>query len=143
MTDSILAAGQWLLQKQTGTRGLQLPCLGQTCAFDIQKRDFVQIISNGYDHWLTVSTVEAEDGTVNIYDSLYVSVGSHVKDQIAAIVNTDEKEISLNFINVQKQRGACDCGLFSLAFVTCLANGCLPERQLFEQNKIRTHLYYC
>ena len=51
MTDNILAAGQRLLQKQTGAHGLQPPCLGQTCAFDIQKEDFVQIISNGYDHW--------------------------------------------------------------------------------------------
>ena len=25
----------------------------------------------------------------------------------------------------------------------CVANGCLPERQLFEQNKMRTHLYNC
>ena len=24
-----------------------------------------------------------------------------------------------------------------------LANGCLTERQLFEQNKMRTHLYNC
>ena len=140
MTDNILAAGQRLLQKQTG---LQPPCLGPTCAFDIQKKDFVQIISNGYDHWLTVSTIGAEDGTVNVYDSLYVSVGSRAKDQIAAIVNTDEREITLNFIDVQKQRGTCDCGLFSMAFATCLANGCLPERQVFDQNKMRTHLYNC
>ena len=76
MIDNIIAAGQRLLQKQTGAHGLQLPCLGQTCAFDIQKKDFVQIISNGYDHWLMVSTIEAEDGTVNVYDSLYVSVSS-------------------------------------------------------------------
>ena len=47
MTDNILAASQRLLQKQTGAHGLQPPCLGQTCAFDIQKKDFVQIISNG------------------------------------------------------------------------------------------------
>ena len=78
---------------------------------------------------------------MNVYDSLYVSVGSRVKDQIAAIVHTDKREISLNFIDVQKQRGTCDCGLFSLAFATCLVNRCLPERQLFEQNKMKTHLY--
>ena len=72
MTDDILTAGQRLVQKQTGTCGLQPPCLWQTCAFDIQKKDFVQIISNGYDHWLTVSTVGAEGGTVNVYKSLYV-----------------------------------------------------------------------
>ena len=69
---------------------------------------------------------------MNAYDSLYMSVSSFVKEQVAAIVHTDKKEITLNFIDVQTQRGTCDCGLFSLAFVTCFANGCLPEKQLFD-----------
>ena len=141
MTDSIVAGTQHLLQKQTGVRGLQSPCLGQTCAFDIQKSDFVQVISNGYNHWLTVSTIGAEDGTVNVYDSLYVSVNSNIKDQIAAIVNTNDSEITLNFIDVQKQRGTCDCGLFALAYATCLVNGESPEHQMFDQDKMQTHLY--
>ena len=143
MNDNILAAGQRCLQKQTSVCGLQPPCLGQACAFDIQKKDFVQIISNGYDHWLMVSTIGAVEGTVNVYDSLYESVGSHVKNQIAAIVNTEDKEIELNFIDVQTQKGTCDCGLFSLAFATCLVNGCLPEKQLFAQDRMRAHLYEC
>ena len=143
ITDNILAAGQRLLQKQTGACGLQPPCLGQTCGFDIQRHDFVQIVSNGYDHWLTVSTVGAPSSTVNVYDSLYLSVGSRVKDQVAAIVCADEKEITLNHIDVQNQRGTCDCGLFSLAFAACLANGQQPEKQHFDQTKFRKHLYDC
>ena len=31
----------------------------------------------------------------------YMSVSSFVKEQIAAIVHTDKKEITLNFIDVQ------------------------------------------
>ena len=143
LNDLILAAGQRLLQRQTGARGLQPPCLGEICDFEIQRQDFIQIVSNGYDHWLTISTVGARSGTVNIYDSLYLSVGSHVKDQVAAIVCADEKEITLNHIDVQNQQGTCDCGLFSLAFAACLANGHQPEKQLFDQTKFRKHLYHC
>ena len=143
MNDNILAAGQRLLQRQTGAHGLQPPCIGQICAFDIQQGHFIQIVNNGHAHWLTISTIGAADGTVNVYDSLYMSVSSFVKEQVAAIVHTDKKEITLNFIDVQMQRGTCDCGLFSLAFATCLANGFLPEKQLFDQGKMRNHLYEC
>ena len=67
-----------------------------------------------------------------------------MKDQIAAIVNTDEKEISLNFINVQTQRYMRLWIVFlGINFATCLVNGCLLERQQFEQHKMRAHLYNC
>ena len=45
---SVLSAGQRCLQKQNSVCGRQPPSLGQACAFDIQKKYFVQIISNGY-----------------------------------------------------------------------------------------------
>ena len=70
MTDSIIAAGQRLLQRQTGAHGLQPPCLGQTCAFHIRSGDFIQVVNSGRDHWLTISTIGAVDGTVNVYDSI-------------------------------------------------------------------------
>ncbi len=52
MNDQILAAGQRLLQQQTGMCGLQLPCLGQICAYKIHTlpSDFVQIVNNGTGH---------------------------------------------------------------------------------------------
>ena len=103
----------------------------------------MQNVNNGHAHWITISTIGAAGGTVNVYDSLYMSVSSFVKEQVAAIVHTDKKQITLNFIDAQMQRGTCDCGLFSLAFATCLANGCLPEKQLFDQGKMRNHLYEC
>ena len=88
------------------------------CAFDIQQGDFIQIVNNGHTHWLTIITFGAAIGTVNFYDSLYMSVNSFVKEQVTAIAHIDKKEITLNFIDVQMQRGTCDCGLFSLAFAT-------------------------
>ena len=41
--------------------------------------------------WLTISTIGAVDGKVNDNDSLYMSVSSCVKNQVAAIAHTDKK----------------------------------------------------
>ena len=65
---------------------------------------------------------------------------SLTKSQIAAIIHTDSKDITLNVIDVQMQRGSGDCGLFSLAFAACLASGC---QRLFDQGKMRNHLHKC
>jgi len=45
-----------------------------------------------------------------------------VKHQIAALLATRSKTIKLSFVDVQKQSGGYDCGLFALAFAT-LVNG--------------------
>ena len=110
---------------------LQPPSLGQACAFEIQKKD-VQIISYGYDHWLKVSTNGAKDGTVNVYDSLYLSVGSQVKNQIAAIVNTEEKEIALNFINVQTKKIPANVACFPWHLPHVLRTDACPRSSLIR-----------
>ena len=143
LTDNIIAAGQRQLQMQTGTSGLQPTWLGQTCCYDIQKGDFVQVVHDGYGHWLTISTLGVGAGVIDVYDSLYESVSSYVENQVAAIVFTETEDITLNFIDVQKQTGTCDCGLFALAFATALTTGCSPERLHFDQGKMRRHLYRC
>ena len=45
LSDSIIAAAQVLLKENavTNIEELQPPCLGQTCAFDVQRNEFVQI----------------------------------------------------------------------------------------------------
>ena len=63
LNDMNISAAQSLLKKQN------LLCLGQTCGFDIQSEEFIQILHDGHGHWLTVSTVGAEDGAeVYVYD---------------------------------------------------------------------------
>ena len=64
----------------------------------------------------------AED-EVFVFDSMYASVSTKVKHQIAALLATQSKTIKLSFIDVLKQSGGYDCGLFALAFATALVNG--------------------
>ena len=123
-----IIAGQRLLQKQTGTHGLQSPCLGQTCAFDVQEQDFILVVNNGHGHWLTIGRMGTAGCRGNIHDRVYGSVSSHVKNQIAAILCKYKNEIIINHIDALMQQRTCDCG----AFTTCLANGHPPEKQVFD-----------
>ena len=53
----------------------------------------------------------------SVYDSVSsCQVPARVKEQIAAIIFTDNKEINLHFQSMQVQRGHSDCGLFVVAF---------------------------
>ena len=45
--------------------------------------EFVQILHDGHAHWLLVSTVGAKRNKVIVYDSMYLSIGSHTRNQIA------------------------------------------------------------
>ena len=76
-----------------------------------------------------------------VYDSLYSGAGSSLKDQISSILHTNGKEIILKYLHVQQQSGSCDCGLFALAYATCLGNGIKPETQVFKQDLMRQHLH--
>ena len=56
-------------------------------AFDIESNEFTQVLHNGHGHWMTISTVGAREAEVLVYDSLYPSVSSCVKRQVAALLN--------------------------------------------------------
>ena len=74
---------------------------------------------------------------------MYASVSTKVKHQIAALLATQSKTIKLSFVDVQKQSGGYDCGLFALAFATALVNGINPGRYLYDQRNMRKHLLEC
>lgn len=46
-------------------------------------------------------------------------------------------------MNVGKQTGATDCGLFALANLTCLVLGLDPVRITYYQQEMREHLVGC
>ena len=56
---------------------------------------------------------------------------------------TKEPHITLEYIDVQRQVGGSDCGLFSIAFATALVFGQHPGQLVFDQTQMRTHLLQC
>ena len=145
LNDSIMLAAQTLLKQQSLCKGgFQDTVLGQTCNFQVETEEFIQILFNCRNHWLLVSTLGAKgDDEVYIYDSLYVCVNQAIKNQIAALLATKKKEIKLKFMDVQIQSGGYDCGLFAIANATALVLGYEPGRFFFDQTAMRRHLKRC
>ena len=81
LNDGIIHATQVLLKNQVPViGGLQEPGKGQVCSFNIEQGEFVQILHDGYEQWLMVSTIRVKnDGEVHVYDSMYSSVGTYTK----------------------------------------------------------------
>ena len=75
------------------------------------------------------------DGVVRVYDSLYNCLATSTEFQIASIVNTSQPKISVEFVDVQKQFGNSDCGVYS-----SLSLGQDPGTLVFSQSEMRRHL---
>ena len=84
---------------------VSLPVLGQNLSFSVACDESVQILLSGgtCNHWVTVSTVGIQHPTVRVYNSLHNSLPDSTKEQIASLLSTNEREITLEYANVQKQ----------------------------------------
>ena len=67
-------------------------------------RKFIQILHDGGGHWIMISTIGTKHPEVRMYDSLYCSLSSALKRQIAALLATKEKKISVHFMQGRTQR---------------------------------------
>ena len=141
--DNINAAQKLLKKANPILTGLQDVACSLTMNFDVHPGEFVQILHVGEGHWNTVSTIGTCHPEVQIYDSMFNYLPSMGKAQIAALLATNEPRVRLNFMDVQKQCGENDCGLFSISFATALAFGEQPGHYLFDQKVMRSHLINC
>lgn len=80
LDDKIVNAAQTLLCKQFNSPVLQTTTLVYTLVYDIIRRPFVQILHNGKDHLLTVSTIGLQPSYISVYDSMYSNMSSFTKD---------------------------------------------------------------
>ncbi|KAL5500398.1 hypothetical protein EMCRGX_G011953 [Ephydatia muelleri] len=120
LDDEHITAAQHLLQEQhPDVAGLQSTSLQYTRTFEVHRdHPFIQCLHENGNHWITVSTVGCSS------DMLQAS-----KDSIV-----------LEYIKMQEQSGASDCGLFAIATATAICNGqdlCMLE---FDQFLMRKHL---
>ena len=105
LTDSLIDAAQTLLKRQfPGSYGLQRVSLGQIMAFTIQHGPFVQVLHSPLgNHWIAIERTEHNE--VKVYDSLYPSITSMLKAQIACLLCTQQGEIPLSQMDVTRQVG--------------------------------------
>ena len=144
LDDYIVGAAQKLLKQQNPKiGGFQFPALGEKLAMEPQSGEFIQIIHMSSNHWITLSTVGCELSTINLYDSLNRRLSMQAQKLVASIMQSWGKVIEVKSIDVQNQRGISDCGLFAVAFATCLCYGQDPAAINFVQERMRAHLLSC
>ena len=92
LTDNLINAAQELIRREyQAVPSLQDVTNGRTLSYDGEAGEFVQIVHNQHGHWLTISTIGVNHPAVSVYDSMYRSVSTQVKAQIAALLHTEAR----------------------------------------------------
>eukprot|EP00731_Ephydatia_muelleri_P024373 Em0016g644a len=94
------------------------------------------------------SIIQSDNGREFVNKLIEEVVASWIPNQdtkklIADIMQSPCPKIEVQYIDVQKQKGQSDCGLFAIAFATSLAHLQDPASITYDQAKMRTHLIHC
>ena len=96
--DVLINASQFLLHSQYGRPGFQAATLAYNLRIDVM-REFIQILHNGEDHWVTISTIGLPSGHVNVFDSLYdTSIVLSLNKYVQFYVHLTMQYISISWI---------------------------------------------
>ena len=72
-------------------------------------------------HWVVFSNVESsEPEEIYVYDSLFSYSSPCLRAQVACLLHTSKPRFTLTFVDLHKQDGFNDCGVFAVAFATAL-----------------------
>ena len=141
LTDKHITAANKLLSKQHPTQnGLQDPLiLAEKHNWTSDTADFVRVISLSRQHWVCISNINCPPGMVDVYDAILAySTGSvSLRKQVAAILKTT---FELRFVDVQRQSGGSDCGLFAIATAVTLCAGRCVRHHIITR---KTVAVYC
>ena len=141
--DIIQQAHVLLQQENPAITGFQRPTLGPVRNFDVVSGELVQILHTGNDHWVCISSIGCVPGYVNLFDSLYHDsvIIQEVEEQTNDLLGG--RLIGLDPKPVQQQTNGSDCGVFAVAFATCLVFGVDPTYIDFDVQGMRPHLAAC
>ena len=137
--DIIHRAQVLLHEANPSIEGFQRPTLGPVRNFNVVSGEFIQLLHTGNDHWVCISSIGCLAGHVNLYDSLYHDIIS--QEQTNDLLGGSL--VALNFVPVQQQTNGSDCGVFAIAFATCLTLERDPSQITFDIHGMRPHLASC
>ena len=125
LNGEIINVAQSLLKNQYKMKEFQNTTLGCNLSFDIMRNELIQILFNGNNHWVTISTVGLPQPAhcINVYDSLYETLTDFTRDQICALLCSGEHCITARLMKVHKQKNMSDCGLLAIAYATSICIG--------------------
>jgi len=142
INDVVINTAQMLLKEQfPELMGLQLMLLlkKQQSRFQSEKL-YIQIMFDREDLWIVASTIFTKAGQVKVYDTVYTTINKETKAVISYLYGPTA---SPRLVNISKQKGGADCGLFAIAIATTLALRLDPAEITFLQSILREHLVHC
>ena len=106
-----------------------------------ENRKMIQIVHSRCDHWIVAATMLSTDDRVLVYDSLYRTLDQPTENIISNSVSPAATITEL--VQVNRQTGGLDCGVFAVAISTALAFQQNPAVIKFDQPALRPHLVAC
>ena len=145
LNERLINAGQAMIKaKFPRISGLQDVGRSDTCTFEEEDGNFVQILNIHDTHWICVTNVDSKSNEVKLYDSMCTGdIPMNTKEVVASLVRLSQTYIFLTFPDVQQQVGSSDCGLYSLAFANTLSSGKDPAKLEYNQMQFREHFLEC
>jgi hypothetical protein len=146
--DEIINAAQRLLKdKYCSINGLQDTLLvagGHVSLSGNTEHQFVQIVHDDtHQHWLVVTNLNCSSGELRVYCSMQQVPSSRCLYDITRFVNMKKSKIKINVMNVARQKGTKDCGVYAVAYTETLLSGLDPVNVIYEQSVMRGHLLKC
>lgn len=82
----------------------------------------MQILHTANHHWVCTRSVGCLPGTVNLYVSLFHDIiANEVEEQLKDVMAS--KLTGIKIVPVEQQGNGSACGVFSIAFATCIVYG--------------------
>ena len=112
----------------------------QTRKHPVEEKEQIQIVHSRGDHWIVASSIHAAGNEVLLYDSVYQTLDATTN---SIIVNLFPTLTSAELVEISRQTGGEDCGVFAIAIATALAFHRNPAAITFDQPTMQSHLVEC
>jgi len=150
LNDKIINAAQQLLSCQyTSVSGLYDTVALAASACDVRlaadvNSNTVQIVYDSVKkHWFCVTNKHCAEGHLSIYCSLQLTPSPQCLATVANFFHMHSPSLTINIMNVVKQKGSIDCSLYAIAYADMLASDQDPCNVILDQLQMRRHLIRC
>ena len=149
LTNESTNTAQSLLSKQfPKVCGFQDTLIGKLQEFDVipTEMNYIQILHDSSLHWVSVANMESrkKDNEMHyLYDSLKKKHIERCYSTNSIYAYHPGPQLTILSKSVKQQGNGVDCGVYAIAFATSLAYGGNPEKESYDEKKIRPHLVEC
>ena len=88
-------------------------------------------------HWASLQVIGKD---IYLYDSLFTTASTETLKIVAQLIQSKQREFTIQIMNIKKQTNTVDCGLYSIAVLTSLLLGQDPTTVVYNDKELRSHL---